>query len=106
MTLIFGDTPNTITSTYHDGHRKLYTTHPTQPLDANSSPEHHMTRLGFCSRTGSRDVFQQGASTFQDAREWAKERRAILADERTVLAPRAIFWLPHAAFGKCVQVTH
>ncbi|KAI9779876.1 MAG: hypothetical protein M1816_003323 [Peltula sp. TS41687] len=65
----------TITSTYHDGHLKLYTTHPTEPLDANSSPDYHMTQLRSFAITDTAERFREGAGAFRNARDWAKEQR-------------------------------
>ena len=65
----------TITSTYHDGTLKLYTTHPTRPVDAGNAPEYHMTQLNSWSLTGNLETFRQGASAFRNARDWAKEQR-------------------------------
>ena len=63
----------TVTSTYHDGGLKMYTTHPTQSIDGTT--EYHMTQVNAWSLTGNLDNFRQGATAFRNAREWAQEQR-------------------------------
>ncbi|OJD20507.1 hypothetical protein ACJ73_08160, partial [Blastomyces percursus] len=65
----------TITSTYHGGQLKLYTTHPTAPRKSDRRPEYIMTQLNAWSMVGNADGFRQGASAYRNARDWAKERR-------------------------------
>ncbi|EFR03429.1 hypothetical protein MGYG_06426 [Nannizzia gypsea CBS 118893] len=65
----------TITSTYHGGQLKLYTTHPIAPRESNEHPEYIMTQLNAWSMVGNIDGFRQGASAYRNARDWAKERR-------------------------------
>ncbi|KAI9747367.1 MAG: hypothetical protein M4579_007481, partial [Chaenotheca gracillima] len=65
----------TITSTYHDGTLKMYTTHPTQPREDKTSPEYYMTQLNTYTLTGTAERFREGASAFRNARDWAKEQR-------------------------------
>src|SRR5205814_5665095 len=42
----------TITSTYHDGTLKMFTTHITPPTAPGGKPEYHMTQLGAWALTG------------------------------------------------------
>ncbi|KAK5020591.1 hypothetical protein LTR60_000378 [Cryomyces antarcticus] len=65
----------TITSTYHDGTLKMYTTHSTQPAEPDGMPGYHMTQLNTWGVTGNLETFRQGASAFRNARDWAKEQR-------------------------------
>ncbi|KAI9841528.1 MAG: hypothetical protein M1837_000629 [Sclerophora amabilis] len=68
----------TITSTYHDGTLKMYTSHPTQGTDPECSPEYHMTQLRSLAMTDTAERFREGASAFRNARDWAKEQRDSL----------------------------
>ncbi|KAF3484297.1 uncharacterized protein GIQ15_03621 [Arthroderma uncinatum] len=65
----------TITSTYHGGTLKLYTTHPTAPRESDGRPEYIMTQLNAWSMVGNADGFRHGASAYRNARDWAKEQR-------------------------------
>ncbi|KAK5142581.1 hypothetical protein LTR04_002181 [Oleoguttula sp. CCFEE 6159] len=65
----------TITSTYHNGHLQMYTTHPIQPAEPDGTPGYHMTQLNTWGVTGNLETFRQGASAFRNARDWAKEQR-------------------------------
>ncbi|EDN05713.1 predicted protein [Histoplasma mississippiense (nom. inval.)] len=64
-----------VTSTYHDGNLKLYTTHPTTSNDAGRDTDYHMTQLRSFALTDTAESFLQGASAFRNARDWAKEQR-------------------------------
>lgn len=64
-----------ITSTYHNGNLKLYTTHPVCAADPSNSVEYHMTQVGGWDLTGSSVQFRQGASAFRNARDLVKEQR-------------------------------
>ena len=65
----------TITSVYHDGQLKMYTTHPAQLTGPEDPPEYFMTRLNTWGMTGNPETFRQGATAYRNARDWAKERR-------------------------------
>lgn len=65
----------TITSTYHDGQLKMYTTHPEPSTDPDNSTEYHMTQVRSFALTDTPDVFREGASAFRNGRDWAEERR-------------------------------
>jgi hypothetical protein len=64
----------TITSIYHGGTLKMYTSHPTQPTSPGR-PEYHMTQLNGYSMTGNAETFREGARAYRNARDWAKEER-------------------------------
>lgn len=64
-----------ITSTYHDGNLKLYTTHPVCTAERSNSIEYHMTQIGGWDLTGSSGQFREGVSAFRNARDLAKEER-------------------------------
>lgn len=72
---IYDNHASTITSTYYDGMLKMYATHVTPPTGAEKLPEYHMTLLGAWALTGSRKQFLQGAASFCNGRDWAKDRR-------------------------------
>ncbi|KAI9765644.1 MAG: hypothetical protein M1840_007201 [Geoglossum simile] len=66
----------TISATYHhDDLLKMYTTHPTQQEMPKVEPEYHTIQLGAWALTGSSRQFREGAGTFRNARDWAKEQR-------------------------------
>ncbi|EEQ85579.2 uncharacterized protein BDCG_08848 [Blastomyces dermatitidis ER-3] len=70
----------TITSTYHDGTLKLYTSHCTKPTDSGNRPEYFMTQLNTWGMTGNADTFRHGATAYRNARDWAKEARDALIE--------------------------
>ena len=65
----------TITSTYHNGTLRLYTTHSTPSTNPNRDYEFRMTQLRGWDMTGNPDTFRQGAGALRNARDWAKEKR-------------------------------
>ncbi|KAL8735398.1 MAG: hypothetical protein Q9166_000943 [cf. Caloplaca sp. 2 TL-2023] len=65
----------TMTSIYHDGTLKMYTSHVAPPRSSGGRPEYHMTQLKGWSMTGDLEAFRQGARTYRNARDWAKEQR-------------------------------
>ncbi|EEP76022.1 predicted protein [Uncinocarpus reesii 1704] len=86
---IYDNNAYTLTSTYHGGQLKMYTTHITRPKDGETHPEYIMTQLNTWAMTGNREAFQQGVSAYQNARDWAKETRDKFiraANERLSLA--------------------
>ena len=92
----------TITSTYHQGTLKLYTTHPTRPPDSAPSPKYHMTQLGAWALINSRQTFQEGAGALRNARDWAKGQRDQLiatANETISDAPAEVSSLQTSAYS-------
>lgn len=80
----------TITSIYHGGQLKLYTTHPTAPRESDGRPEYIMTSLRSFAMADGLDTFRSGASAYRNARDWAKEQRDEFiksANERHTQAP-------------------
>ncbi|KAI2085718.1 hypothetical protein LOZ36_003809 [Ophidiomyces ophidiicola] len=65
----------TLTSIYHGGTLKLYTTHPGKSNDPDHHSEYFMTQLRSYSLTDTPEAFRQGASAYRNARDWAKEKR-------------------------------
>lgn len=68
----------TITSTYHNGTLRLFTTHPTATTNPEVPVEYRMTQLKGWDLIGSPDTFRQGAGALRNARDWAKEKREEL----------------------------
>ncbi len=68
----------TITSTYHGGTLRLYTTHPTQSSNPKQSTNFRMTQLRGWDMTDNPDTFRQGATAWRNARSMAKEKRQEL----------------------------
>jgi hypothetical protein len=74
-----------ITSTFHNGQLKMYTSHPAQPNGPGTQPEYYMTQINGWSMTGNAESFRQGVTAFRNAGDWTKEKRADaikLANER------------------------
>ncbi|OJD24584.1 hypothetical protein ACJ73_04049 [Blastomyces percursus] len=57
----------TLTSTYHGGTLKLYTTHLTEPEDRGRLPEYIMTQLNAWGMNGNLETFRRGACAYQHA---------------------------------------
>ncbi|KID92393.1 hypothetical protein MAJ_10858, partial [Metarhizium majus ARSEF 297] len=80
----------TLTSIYHGGTLKMYTSHPIPPLVAGEQPGFVMTQIKTWGMTGDVDTFRQGAAAFRNGRDWAKNQRddAINeANERVLHGP-------------------
>lgn len=71
---VYDNNAYTITSIYHGGQLKMYTSHPGQPTDSES-PEYFMNQLRSFSVIDTPDAFRQGAAAYRNARDWAKEKR-------------------------------
>jgi hypothetical protein len=65
----------TISTIYHDGTLKMYTSYPTQPTNPGSPPEYHMHQLRSFAMADTAETFRQGATSYRNARDWAKEQR-------------------------------
>jgi hypothetical protein len=65
----------TITTTYHDGTLKMYTTHPTQAEDGTT--EYHMSQVSGFALTDNPDTCRRGFTAFRNGREWAQEQRDV-----------------------------
>ncbi|OJD24959.1 hypothetical protein ACJ73_03671 [Blastomyces percursus] len=73
--LTYDNNAYTITSTYHGGTLKLYTTHLSEPRGPGCRPEYIMTPLRSFSLTDTYDTFRQGLAAYRNARDWTKEMR-------------------------------
>ncbi|RDL30681.1 uncharacterized protein BP5553_10026 [Venustampulla echinocandica] len=81
----YDNNASTITSIYHGGTLKMYTSHLAQSNGPGRQPEYYMHQLGTWGMTGSRGACVDGVRAFRNARDWAREQRdeAIkLANER------------------------
>ena len=58
-----------ITSTYHDGHLKMYASYLAQPASPGGRPEYYMSQINTWGMTGNVETFRQGATAYQNARE-------------------------------------
>jgi hypothetical protein len=64
----------TVTSIYHGGTLKMYTSHP-KSTGPGGRPEYFMSQLKGYSMTGDPETFRKGATAYRNARDWAKEQR-------------------------------
>lgn len=106
---VYDNNAYTITSTYHNGQLQMYTTHPTQPRNVETSPEYHMTQLRSLAMTDNAARFREGASAFRNARDWAKEQRDDLiaaANTRVIGMPRETSTLESSGHSMLSQSTH
>ena len=79
---VFDNKAYTITSIYHGGQLKMFTSHPTQPNSPGGQPEYHMHQLRFFAMADRAETFRQGATYYRNGKDWAQEQR----DEATRLA--------------------
>jgi hypothetical protein len=71
----------TITSIYHGGQLKMYTSHPTQPTSPGGRLEYHMTQISTWGMTGNPETFRNGATAYRNVRNWAKEQRDKVVEQ-------------------------
>lgn len=72
---VYDDQPYTYSSTYHNGQLQLFAHHATAPTASDGRPEYHTTQLKAYALTGDRETFVQGATSFRNARDLAKQHR-------------------------------
>jgi hypothetical protein len=65
----------TITSIYHGGTLKIYTSHPISPSAPGAQPGYVMTQIKTWALTGDADTFRKGAAAHRNGRDWAKRQR-------------------------------
>lgn len=63
----------TISSIYHGGQLKMYTSHP--GIGPGGKIEYYMNQLKGWALTSDPDTFRRGVTAFRNARDWAKEKR-------------------------------
>jgi hypothetical protein len=71
----YDNNAHAITSIYHGGTLKMYTSHVAPPSTAGDRPEYHMHQLKGWYMTGDPDTFRQGARAYRNARDWAEQQR-------------------------------
>ena len=83
---VFDNNAYTMTTTYHDGTLKIYTTHVT-PSGPGGSPEYHMGQIDTWGLTGNPDTCRRGLTAFRNGRDWAQDQRnrfILAANERAM----------------------
>lgn len=100
---VFDNNAYTITSIYHGGQLKMFTSHHTSP---GSRPEYPMHQLNTWGMTGNIETFRQGATHYQNARDWAKEQRdeAIRRANKRADKCQARTLAINASFGQASNV--
>jgi len=77
----FGEVPKldntayTITSVYHGGQLKMYTSHPIPASGPSRDCGFVMTQIKTWGLTGDADTFRRGAGAYRNLRDWAKTQR-------------------------------
>lgn len=82
---VFDNSAYTVSSIYHGGQLKMFTSHPSKPVNPGNRPIYYTNQVNAWSMTGNVETFRQGATYFRNGRDWTKEQRdeAIrLANER------------------------
>ena len=64
-----------LTSTYHGGQLKIFTTHPEKSVRRGRKTDYHMNLVDSYAMTGNLHSFRQGATAYRNAVDWAKEQR-------------------------------
>ena len=64
-----------ITSIYHGGTLRMYTSHRGPLKNLKDRTEYFMTQIGAFAMTHNSDTFRQGATALRNAADWAKEKR-------------------------------
>lgn len=73
---IYDNNAYTITSTYHGGTLKMYTSHVAPPRNTpGGPPEYHMTHLRSFAITDTPDTCREGLRAYRNGRDWCKEKR-------------------------------
>lgn len=79
-----------ITSVYHGGQLKMYTSHPIPASSPNRGCGFVMTQIKTWGLTGDADTFRQGAGAYRNLRDWAKKERDNAIEEANGRVPRNI----------------
>ncbi|CBX99673.1 hypothetical protein LEMA_P089120.1 [Plenodomus lingam JN3] len=82
---VYDNNAYTMTSIYHGGTLKMYTSHVVSPRSPGGRPQYHMTQVDSFAITGNRNTCAAGLQTYRNGRDWAEKQRdeAIrLANER------------------------
>ena len=66
----------TVTSIYHGGQLKMYTSHPVEGTGPHAGKsEYYMHQINTYGMTGNPETFRQGATAFRNLRDWTEEQR-------------------------------
>lgn len=76
-------------STYCDGHLKLYSHQVTAPRESGGEPEYCMTQISCYALTDDQSAFVAGATAFRNARDMAQRHRDELIQSANAKARRA-----------------
>jgi hypothetical protein len=102
----FNNNAYTISSIYHDGTLKIFTSHPSKSATSDR-PEYYMTQINGWSMTANANAFREGATWYRNGKDWAKEQRdnAIRrANEQATHNPGASSTL-NASFGTVCEIS-
>lgn len=72
---VYDGQPYTYSSAYHNAQLQLFAHHVTAPTASGGRPEYHATQLKAYALTSDRETFVQGATSFRNARDLAKQHR-------------------------------
>ncbi|KAI4156656.1 MAG: hypothetical protein LQ340_000102 [Diploschistes diacapsis] len=65
----------TVSSIYHGGQLKMFTSHPIHPATLGDLPEYITSQINTWGMTGNAEIFRQGATAYRNLRYWAREQR-------------------------------
>ena len=77
---IYDNNARTITSIYHGGTLKMYTSHVAPPSSPEGRPRYYMTHLDFFAMAGTPEKFREGLRAYRNGWDWAKEQRDELIE--------------------------
>ncbi|POR34809.1 Uncharacterized protein TPAR_05016 [Tolypocladium paradoxum] len=77
-----------ITSIYHGGQLKMYTSHPIPASVPDRGCGFVMTQIKTWGLTGDADTFRRGAGAYRNLRDWAKKQRDNAIEEANGRLPR------------------
>ena len=80
----------TISTTYHEGHLKMYAHHLDQPNGPGTDVVYYMKRLKCWSLIGDRRNLLEGMTAFRNAEEWTKAQRDAAIEHANVVADNLI----------------
>ncbi|KAJ6436793.1 hypothetical protein O9K51_10560 [Purpureocillium lavendulum] len=90
----YGQTPTfdnrayAITSIYHGGTLKMYTSHPIPPSAPKKGSGFAMTQIKAWVLTGDADTFRRGAGAYRNLQEWAKKERDNVIEKANERLPQ------------------
>jgi hypothetical protein len=72
---VYDNNAYAVTSIYHGGTLKMYTSHVAPPRSSQGQPEYHMTQLRSFAITDTRDTCVAGLQAYRNGREWTEKQR-------------------------------